>query len=77
MLSSMLAWITVGLNILVLIVSIAGFLKVIKNDLTHVQKSLEDLTETVKDIDNKLDKNNEEIAAIQANCKATHYRKKR
>jgi uncharacterized protein YoxC len=72
MLNNLVSWCSIGLNILVLIVSIAGFLKVIKNDLTHVQKSLEDLTFTVKEIDRKIDKNEVEIAAIKANCAATH-----
>lgn len=62
--------ISFGLNILILVVSIAGFLKILKNDLTHLQKDVTEikrhqnhlyekvvkLCERVSNIEGKLDK---------------------
>lgn len=58
-------WSTLGLNIIIVIVSIAGFLKIIKNDLTHVQKSIEDMQKNITMIWNKVDKTAEDLAEIK------------
>lgn len=71
MLTSISFWSFI-LNILVLIVSVAGFLKVIKNDLTHVQKYLDEIKNKLSDMDAKLDNNSERIASIEGKCSATH-----
>ena len=36
------------LNVLILIVQVAGFIKITKNDLCHVQKSLDEIKYEVK-----------------------------
>jgi len=60
------------LNILVLIVSISGFVKIMKNDLAHLERDVKDIKMVIDKIDDKLNKNSEEIAAIKATCKANH-----
>jgi uncharacterized protein YoxC len=63
---------SVGLNILILLVSIAGFLKVMKNDLFHVQKSLDEIKSTLKEISNEVCTNGERLAKLEGKCKANH-----
>jgi uncharacterized protein YoxC len=50
----MVTWLTFGLNILILIVSIAGFLKIMKNDLCHLQKGQEEMKKSVDHIYSKV-----------------------
>ncbi|MHA1294644.1 MAG: hypothetical protein ACTSQJ_18565 [Promethearchaeota archaeon] len=48
-----MAWIPVvslALNLTILIVSIGGFIKVLKNDLMHVQKDLKEIKDAIKSI---------------------------
>ena len=48
---------SLGLNVLVLIVSISGFIKIMGNDLVHLGKSINDIKDTLKEMDEKLDTN--------------------
>jgi len=61
-----------ALNVLVLIVSISGFIKIMKNDLVHLEKNVTALTELLKEVNKKLDKNSERIAKIEDRCAANH-----
>lgn len=68
----MFAWIpliSVGLNIIILIVSIAGFLKILRNDLTHVQSDLTEIKTNQKETDKKLDLLSERVAKIEGRLK--------
>ncbi len=56
---------SLGLNIIIVIVSIAGFLKIIKNDLTHVQKDLTEIKDGQLRTDEKLDNLSERVATIE------------
>ena len=47
------------------------------NDFSHLEKKVNEIFDTVKKMDENQDKNSIDIAAIQANCKATHSRRKR
>jgi hypothetical protein len=47
------------------------------NDLSHLEKSVNEIKDTVKDFDKKLDANTVSIASIEANCKATHSRRRK
>jgi len=42
------------------------------NDLKHVEKNLQSLTDVLKKLDEKLDKNSERIAKIEGKCAANH-----
>lgn len=63
--SNLIPFLSFGLNILILVVSIAGFLKILRNDLTHVQKSLEEIKTNQKETDRKLDILSERVATIE------------
>jgi hypothetical protein len=63
--SNLIPLLSFGLNILILVVSIAGFLKILRNDLTHVQKSLEEIKTNQKETDRKLDILSERVATIE------------
>jgi uncharacterized protein YoxC len=68
----MFTWIplvSVGLNIIILIVSIAGFLKILRNDLTHVQKSLDKIENKLNDMDKRVDNIGERVAKIEGRLK--------
>jgi hypothetical protein len=58
-----------GLNILILVVSIAGFLKVMKNDLCHIQKDLTEIKDNQRRTDEKLDKFCERVSKIEGRLK--------
>lgn len=66
---SLLPVISVGINVLVLIVSIAGFLKVMKNDLVHVQKSLDKIETKINDMDKRFDYIAERVSKIEGRLK--------
>ena len=56
---------SLGLNVLIMIVSVAGFVKIIKNDLTHVQNSLSKIESNVEDINCKVASTAERVATIE------------
>ena len=58
-----------GSMVLVLVVSGAGFIKIMNNDLAHVKKSLEDIIKNQTMIWEKVDKTAERIATIEGICK--------
>ena len=59
-----------GLTLLVLAVSVGGFLKVMNNDLHHVQKDLKEIKDSQKSTDNKIDNLGERISKIEGTCAA-------
>jgi uncharacterized protein YoxC len=61
----MVAWLTFGLNLVILIVSIAGFLKIMKNDLHHLQKDMQEIKKCTCDINNTLNKVCQRVAKIE------------
>lgn len=55
-----------GLTILILIVTGAGFIKIMKNDLTHLQKDVTELKKDVKEcVLPKIYKINERVANLE------------
>jgi len=60
------------LNILVLLVSVSGFIKITRNDLVHLEKDVKEMKDTLTNIDKKLDKTTERIAKIEGKCTANH-----
>jgi hypothetical protein len=60
------------LNLLILLVSISGFIKIMKNDLAHLERSVKEITELLKDVNKKLDDNGERIARLEGRCTANH-----
>jgi len=60
------------LNLLILLVSISGFIKIMKNDLAHLERSVKEITELLKDVNKKLDDNGERIAKLEGRCFANH-----
>ena len=60
------------LNILVLLVSISGFIKITRNDLVHLEKDVKEIKNTLSNIDKKLDNTTERIAKIEGKCTANH-----
>jgi peptidoglycan hydrolase CwlO-like protein len=63
---------SLGLNLLVLIVSISGFVKITRNDLVHLEKDVKEIKNTLSNIDKKLDNTTERIAKIEGKCTANH-----
>lgn len=59
-----------GLTIVVLAVSLGGFLKVMNNDLQHVQRDLKEIKDSQKSTDNKIDGLGERISKIEGTCLA-------
>jgi hypothetical protein len=60
------------LNVLVLLVSISGFIKITRNDLLHLEKDVKEMKNTLMSIDKKLDNTAERIAKIEGKCLANH-----
>ena len=71
MLNNMIFW-SIGLNILVLIVSISGFIKIMNNDLKHLEINVNEIKNTLFTIETKLDNNAERISKIEGKCSANH-----
>jgi uncharacterized protein YoxC len=66
---NLIPFLSFGLNIIILVVSIAGFLKILRNDLTHVQKSLDKIEHTINDMDKRIDNIGERVAKIEGRLK--------
>lgn len=60
------------LNALVLIVSVSGFIKIMRNDLFHLEKDTKEIKNTLSLIDKKLDNTSERLATIEGKCVANH-----
>jgi len=60
-----ISWATFGLNIVILIVSIAGFLKILKNDLTHLQRDVSEIKKNQEHLYNKVVKLCERVSNIE------------
>jgi len=56
---------SLGLNILVLLVSVSGFIKITRNDLVHLEKDVKEIKKTLLEMDKKLDYNAERISKIE------------
>jgi len=63
---------SLGFNVLILIVSIGGFLKVMKNDLVHVQKTLDEIKDAINEMRGEICTNGERLAKMEGKCKANH-----
>jgi len=63
---------SLGFNVLILIVSIGGFLKVLKNDLVHVQKTLDEIKDAINEMRGEICTNGERLAKMEGKCKANH-----
>jgi len=53
------------LNVIILLVSVGGFLKVMKNDLCHVQKSLDEIKNSVDHLFTKINSLCQRVAKIE------------
>lgn len=62
---NLISLLSFGLNLIILIVSASCFIKIMKNDLTHVQKDLEELKESDKKIYSKVNGLCQRVARIE------------
>lgn len=60
------------LPLIILGFNAALFIIIKFNDLTHLGKSINEIKESLKEIDKKLDYNAERISTIEGKCKANH-----
>jgi hypothetical protein len=60
------------LNGLVLIVSVSGFVKIMRNDLFHLEKDTKEIKNLLSTVDKKLDDTSERLAKIEGKCLANH-----
>jgi hypothetical protein len=60
------------LNGLVLIVSVSGFIKIMRNDLFHLEKDVKEIKNLLTNFDKKLDNTTERLAKIEGKCLANH-----
>lgn len=65
-------WVSLGLNVLILVVSVSGFIKIMKNDLFHVQKALEEIKVGLTKLSEEVNHNAERVAVIEGRCAANH-----
>lgn len=72
MLSEILKWVPVLLSVFITGANCMIFIVIKFNDLKHLEQSVKDLTDTLKDTNKKLDGNAERIAKIEGTCKANH-----
>ena len=56
---------TLILNILVLVVSVSGFIKITKNDLFHLEKSVSELKDAVEKQTEKIEGLGERVSRIE------------
>jgi len=63
---------SLGLNLLVLIVSVSGFIKITRNDLVHLEKDVKEIKNTLSNIDKKLDNTTERLSKQEGKCLANH-----
>ena len=77
-------WISLGIQITILIATVAGFIKVIYNDLTHLNIAMKESKEDAKKINDKIDKIEDRIGNIEkgvcsmkAVCNERHKRSKK
>ena len=68
---------TFGLNIVIVIISAAGFIKIIKNDLTHVQDSLTRIEKSIEKLWDKVDTSSERISKLEGACSVAFKQIKR
>jgi len=68
----LLRWIPSLIGLFIAGFNAAIFCIVKFNDLKHVEKNLQNLTDVLKKIDDKLDKNSERISRIEGRCAAQH-----
>ena len=61
----LIGWATFGLNIIILIVSVAGFLKILKNDLSHLQKDVAEIKKNQEHLYDKVVKLCERVSNIE------------
>lgn len=67
--NNILGWISLGLNLLILIVATTGFIKVMKNDLVHLNKNLLDIKGDIKNLFSKLNDLCQRVANIEGRLK--------
>jgi hypothetical protein len=56
---------SLALNVLVLIVSVSGFIKIMNNDLSHLKNSVADVKNTLNEHGKKIDNVAERIASME------------
>jgi hypothetical protein len=66
---NLIPFLSLGLNVIVLIVSACCFVKIMGNDLKHVQKDLTEIKNKVNDMDKRLDGVAEKVATIEGRLK--------
>lgn len=70
----MLALLSLGFNILVVIISAWGFIKVINNDLHHVQLKQKEHDDKLSDIVDSQEEMRITLTRIEAKCQERHKR---
>ncbi len=71
-LSSIMSIIGIGISLLIAGFNAAIFVVIKFNDMVHLDKNLQEIKDSLKELDKKLDNNAERISAIEGKCKATH-----
>ena len=62
---NLFSFLSLGLNLIILIVSACCFIKIMKNDLIHLQKDLEELKQSDKKIFSKVNGLCQRVARIE------------
>jgi Cu/Ag efflux pump CusA len=64
--------ISIGISLLITGFNAALWIVVKFNDLAHLERSVKEITELLKDVNKKLDDNGERIAKLEGRCAANH-----
>lgn len=70
-------WLSVGCNLLGMLVTVVGFVKVIGNDLHHLALDVKDIKTKQKEIGDKVEKLEINTASRNAVCEERHSRRTR
>jgi hypothetical protein len=70
--NSLIALASFILNILVLLVAVAGFIKITANDLKHLSKDVNEIKENLKQFTKSQNNIEKKIVKIETRCKILH-----
>jgi len=69
--------VSVGMQVLVLVVMVSGFIKIMKNDLFHLTADVKEIKGTVKEIKDTQGEQGNRLTKMETQCKERHSRRKR
>ncbi len=70
-------WVSVIIQIVILIATVAGFIKVIYNDLTHLNIDMKDIKTKVDKIDDRTTNIEKGFCSMKAVCNERHKRNRK